>query len=105
MAVARPDASRLSRRRAATTPQWDRTQGAITASSVGLTVAPAARADVVVVAAAVIVSLCRSGRRLNAMTTTPMIATARAITGGGGTLAGLFMVGYLIAILPEDKGL
>lgn len=82
-----------------------RTQGAITASSVGLTVAPAARADNVVVAAEVIVSPCRSGRRLKAMTATPIIAIARAITGGGGTLVGRFMVGYLIAMRPKDKRL
>ena len=85
--------------------QRNRTQGAITASSVGLTVAPAACADEVVVAAEVIVSPCRSGRRLNAMTATPMTATVRAITGGAGTLVGLFIAGYLIAVFPENKGL
>src|ERR1700744_5114749 len=42
-------------------------QGAITASSVGLTVAPAARAEESVVTMEVIVSPCRSGRRLNAI--------------------------------------
>ena len=67
--------------------------------------APAARADKVVVAAEVIVSLCRSGRRLNAMTATPITAIARAITGGGGTLVGRFMVRYLIAMSMKDKGL
>jgi hypothetical protein len=73
-------------------------------SSVGLTVAPAARADKVVVVAEVIVSPCRSGRRLKAMTATPIIAIARAITGGGGSFIGRFIVRYLIAMRPEDKG-
>lgn len=70
----------------------------------GLTVAPAARADKVVVVAEVIVSPCRSGRRLKAMTATPITAIVRAITGGGGTLAGRFIAGYLIAMRPRDKG-
>lgn len=71
----------------------------------GLTVAPAASADEVVVAAEVIVSPCRSGRRLNAMTATPITAIASAIAGGGGSLVGRFMFGYLIAMSAKDKGL
>jgi hypothetical protein len=85
--------------------QQDRTQGAITASSVGLTVAPAARADKLVVAAEVIVSPCRSGRRVKAMTAMPITAIERAIIGGGGTLTGRFIDGYLIAMRPKDIGM
>lgn len=38
------------------------------------------------------------------MTATPITAIVRAITGGGGTLAGRFIAGYLIAMRPRDKG-
>ncbi|HVX77655.1 MAG TPA: hypothetical protein VHB49_16095 [Bradyrhizobium sp.] len=91
--------------RAIGTPrQADRTQGAITTSSVGLTVAPAACADDAVSAAEVIVSTGGPGRRLNAMTATPMTAIASAITGGGGSLAGFFIVPYLMWRPEKGKG-
>jgi len=82
----------------------DHAQGPITASSVGLTVAPAARADKAVVVAEVIVSPCRSGRRLKAIIAMPITAIARAISGGEGTLIGRFIARYLIAMRRKHKG-
>src|ERR1700743_221681 len=78
--------------------------GPMIASSVGLTVAPAARADRSVFVTELIVSPCRSGRRLKAMTAIPTAAPARAITGGGGSLASLFIPTYVIASARKDKG-
>jgi hypothetical protein len=84
----------------------DRSYGPITASSVGLTVAPAARAEESVAAASTIDSPCGLGRRSNAMTLRPRTATVRAITAGGGILTGffIFMEGDLIAAVPKGNG-
>jgi hypothetical protein len=40
---------------------------------------------------------------VKAMTAMPITAIARAITGGGGTLTGRFIDGYLIAMRPKTR--